>query len=365
MTNLVNSKHNIHLKGFSFSVWDYSLTNNYNMAKVSLDDLAKSLSVSKTLVSMVMNGKGDAHGISKDTQEKVKKKAKELNYIPNSVAQGLRTGKSQLIGLIVPDISNAFFSRLAWQIERMVTDKGYYLMLASSDENLGKEQKLIEIYRNKMVDALIVVPCGDKKAQYESLIHSGIPFVFLDRKVKNVKTSFVGLNNYQGAFDACTELIEAGYENIDMLSITPSHLTNIKDRELGFKDALEKHKISTRARVQTIEYSNVHEDVDKILENRVLSGKTKAIIATNNKVAKKILHLANEKGIRMPEDLALVSFDDIESFTFSRPAISCLAQPIEDLGTEAVKIVFDLIKGNKELIEEVSLPANMIRRASF
>ena len=124
--------------------------------KVSLADIAMALGVSKTLVSMVLNGKGDENGISKKTQERVTELAEEMNYKPNQFARGLRIGRSNTIGLIVSDISNPFYSRLARSVEDAVSESGFNLMICSSDESEEKEMKHIEMLINKQVDGIIL-----------------------------------------------------------------------------------------------------------------------------------------------------------------------------------------------------------------
>ena len=126
------------------------------MKRVSLADIAKSAEVSKSLVSLVLNDRGDDHGISKSTQKKVRKVADKLNYTPNSMARSLRTGKTDTIGLIIADIGNPFFARLARSIEDFAFTKGYHLIFSSSDESAALEGQLIEMMRNRQVDGLII-----------------------------------------------------------------------------------------------------------------------------------------------------------------------------------------------------------------
>ena len=126
------------------------------MKKISLADVAKSLGVSKTLVSLVLNDRGDEKGINKDTQQRVRDKVKELNYKPNQFARGLRVGKSNTIGLVVADISNSFYAKMCRSIEDHCTENGYNLIICSSDENPEKESELIQMLIDRQVDGLII-----------------------------------------------------------------------------------------------------------------------------------------------------------------------------------------------------------------
>ena len=339
------------------------------MGKVSMNDIALALGVSKTLVSMVLNGKGDAHGISKETQKKVKEKVKELNYIPNPVARGLRTGKSNLIGLIVPDISNYFFSRLAWQIERMVAEQGYNLMIASSDEDFEKEKTLINVYKGQMVDALIIAPCGSSKKDYQILEDVNLPFVFLDRKISRYKTDYVGLDNVNGAYSAVKRLINSKKESIQMLSITPAHLSNIKERIKGFSDALKDHNQNKANGNNVIEisYQNIEKEVNDYVKNVVSKSKVDAVLTANNTLAKCFLDACKNQGVSIPDQVALISFDDVDLFKYSNPAISCVSQPIEEMGQKTVEIIFDILnnKDSKRKSRQYKLDSELTLRNSI
>ena len=157
------------------------------MKKTLLEDIAKELNVSKTLVSMVINGKGDAYGISKKTQEKVLAKAGEMEYTPNVFARALRTGKSHLIGLLVADISNPFYSNIAKYVEKELAAKGYNLMICSTDENLEREEKLISLFAEQhMIDGLIIATTNTSGEFFTKERLRNFPIVFIDRYLPDI-----------------------------------------------------------------------------------------------------------------------------------------------------------------------------------
>src|SRR6056300_1240730 len=137
------------------------------MKKVSLKDIADSLGVSKALVSLVLNGKGDERGINKNTQERVRVKAKELNYVPNQYARGLRVGRTDTIGVIVPDISNAFYGKLCKAIEQEAYRKGFNFIISNTYEDVQKEKKLITDLINRNIDGLILASSFDNKNELQ------------------------------------------------------------------------------------------------------------------------------------------------------------------------------------------------------
>ena len=142
------------------------------MKKVSLKDIADSLGVSKALVSLVLNGKGDERGINKNTQERVRVKAKELNYVPNQYARGLRVGRTDTIGVIVPDISNAFYGKLCKAIEQEAYRKGFNLIISNTYEDVQKEKKLITDLINRNIDGLILASSFDNKNEFQISLES-------------------------------------------------------------------------------------------------------------------------------------------------------------------------------------------------
>src|ERR1051325_2402044 len=170
------------------------------MKKISLADVANSVGLSKTLVSLVLNNKGDEYGINTDTQEKVRKKAEELNYYPNQIAKTLRTKRSNTIGLIVADISNEFYSRIAKAIELKALTEGYHVIFSSSEEDPRHEQDLIRLLKDKQqADGLIIATTQQNTQQFESLKKQKYPIVFIDRYLKGFDAHCVTVDNNEGS----------------------------------------------------------------------------------------------------------------------------------------------------------------------
>jgi LacI family transcriptional regulator len=182
--------------------------------KTLLEDIAKELNVSKTLVSMVINGKGDAYGISKKTQEKVLAKAGEMEYTPNVFARALRTGKSHLIGLLVADISNPFYSNIAKYVEKELAAKGYNLMICSTDENVEREEKLISLFAEQhMIDGLIIATTNTSGEYFKKERLRNFPIVFIDRYLPDIESNYVVANNYQGSITCSKEITFTRYKS--------------------------------------------------------------------------------------------------------------------------------------------------------
>ena len=176
--------------------------------KVSIKDVANSLGVSTTLVSVVLNGKAKQFRISEEMVTKVQEAAQSMNYTPNLIARNLRGGKTQLIGLIVTDISNPFYSAIARIVEKRAEELGYTVIFSSSQEDLKNTQRLIEVLLKKGVDGLIVVPCDGSESVIKKLHDSNTPLVLIDRNFPNLDVSFSCLNNYKATVLTTEHLIE-------------------------------------------------------------------------------------------------------------------------------------------------------------
>lgn len=336
--------------------------------KTSLADIARALGVSKTLVSMVLNDKGDENGINKDTQKRVLEKAKELNYKPNMMARSLRMGRSNTIGLIVADISNSFYARMCRAVEDAASKHGYQVLFASSDEKAAKEKGLIQMLRDRQVDGLIISTTLSNNEDIEALKQENFPLVLIDRFVPGQETPFVTSDNFQGSIEAIEHLIGNGLRRIGQLTISPSHLTSITERTRGYKSALEKHNIPIdESLIREIPYDDIRGSIWKIVPELVQGPKkVDGLFVANNNLAVATLECIQELGLRIPEDVKVVSFDDIEMFKFSHPPITAVSQPVIEMGAKAVEVLIDkMTKGKSGKVDDkVFLPTKLIVRQS-
>lgn len=336
--------------------------------KTSLADIARELGVSKTLVSMVLNGKGSENGINEDTQKKVWAKANELNYKPNMMARSLRMGRSNTIGLIVADISNAFYAKMCRAVEDAASQQGFHVLFGSSDEKAEKERSLIQMLRDRQVDGLIISTTLENNRDIQELMDDKFPTVLIDRFIPGLPVPFVTADNHQGAMLAVDHLISGGARRIGQLTISPSHLTSMTERTRGYRDALERHGIAfDKALVREVPYDNIRDGIRKEVP-ALLSGPdpVDALFVLNNNLTMATLECLAELKKSIPQEVAIVSFDDIELFKFVAPGVTAVAQPIEEMGRRAVALLLDkVLNGEESLAEEkVFLPTELIARGS-
>lgn len=338
------------------------------MKKTSLEDVAKELGVSKTLVSMVINGKASHYGISKATEKKVWEKIEEMGFKPNLTARKLRTGKSNVIGLIVADISNSFYAKIARSIEDAASQRGYHLVICSSDEKPQREAELISILCDQhQVDGLIVSSTLDSPATFKKLEQQNIPFIMMDREFPKYNFPSVTVDNRKGAEIAVTHLLEQGLSKIGMITLSPSHISTLSNRLEGYKDALKSRGINYNSKlVREVTFNNIEEEIQKqVSELLNLPYSVQGVFTANNIVALHTISVIQKMGLRIPQDVSLVSFDDIETFEFTYPPVTAVSQPLHEIGQEAVRLLFDVMENkdpNKDY--KIVLPVSLIIRSS-
>lgn len=203
----------------------------------SLKDIAETLNLSKTTVSWVLSGRADEKGISAATQQRVSRCAQRLNYRPNLLARSLNTGESGMIGLILPSISDSFYSQVAREVEMEVEEHGYSLMICSSESEPERENRMIRLFRAKQVDGLIIAPTVRSGEEIRRLVDESFPFVVFDRRFPKLDTHCVLIDNERSSYALVRRLTEDGFRRIAVIT-TNSHLETMDARRAGYGRAL-------------------------------------------------------------------------------------------------------------------------------
>ena len=336
--------------------------------KVSIADIAKSLGVSKSLVSLVINDKADKHNISPETQKKVREKITELNFKPDHFARSFRMGKTNTIGLIVSDISNRFYSRIARNIEDYAWDHGYTVIICSTDEDVEKEKQQIRLLRDRKIDGLIISSSQESADCFNKLADSSFPHVLIDRKFDNMLSTNVSVDNHGGSCLAARHLLSQGFTDFAIITISPEHISTISDRISGFTNTLKEAgiEISSEWFVRA-PFDQIEDAVKESIQRFYLSGNMpRAIFTLNNNLTSTCLKYLRKLSVRIPEDVALIGFDDVLYFGFTQPSISAIRQPVDRISENAFQLLLRQIE--KEQIQEenrsVLLPVDIIIRES-
>ncbi|EHT9924551.1 LacI family DNA-binding transcriptional regulator, partial [Listeria monocytogenes] len=294
--------------------------------KTSIKDIAKLSGVSVATVSRVINDNGR---FSEETREKVLAVIKETNYQMNFSAKSLRMNKSFSVGILVPDISNYFFSSVVQQIEAILFDQGYSTIICNTGRNLDKEMAYLNMLESKMVDGLIVISGADEFGFKYTNAENGIPYVCIDRQPKDKKdTIFISSNHYQGAFEATEALIHAGVKS-PVIFMHSRQSSSAKERLKGFQDALKKNNIRYDPDVSKFTVDLQIHDYQKSIITFVNEVTTMdGIFAINDNIALELLNLLPTIGKKIPNDIKVIGFDDTPQCNYTVPKLSSVKQNI-------------------------------------
>lgn len=336
------------------------------MKKVFLKDIAEDLNVSKTAVSLVLNNKGDENKISQSTQERILAYAKKHNYVPNQLARGLSRGKSETIGLIIPNISDSFYSKVAGYIEREAKNLGYTVIFSSSYENPKIEGELIRSMLNRQVDGLIIASTQQNNKEIRFLKNSDFPFVLIDRHYPDIDADYVVVDNFYGSKLATEHLLNLGRRRSGFITLKPG-LEAIKQRLLGYQDALDTYSLErSDAFVKELNFDNYENEMGKAIQELLkFPNSVDSIVFATHYLTALGLRELKKFSIKVPQEVAIVSFDELNAFDLVDPPITAVLQPTSDIGNLALDMLMNKIEGttltrNSKLILKPSL---MVRRS--
>lgn len=319
--------------------------------------MALKAGVSIASVSYVLNNKIDSR-IPQETIDKVKHAAEELNYRPNNIAKSLKTQRTHIIGLVVADIANPYFSQLARIIEDEANKLGYTLLIGSSDENAEKFEALINMFADRQADGLIIAPVENSEKCLLKLQKQKIPFVLIDRYLSGVEADSIQINNYDISQKVTEHLINGGYKNT-LLVAYKTQLQHLLQRTQAFLNTLEKHQIQN-SQVLLADKDYIDRDINTGLENMLQNAvKPDAIFFTSNKLAVSGLKKLTQLGINIPQDIAVAAFDETEAYELFPVPLTYVKQPLSAIGTTAVKMLNEKINIKNLPLQNVTLHAEL------
>ncbi|HWV73436.1 MAG TPA: substrate-binding domain-containing protein [Pseudosphingobacterium sp.] len=323
--------------------------------KITIGDIAKALGVSKTTVSFVLNGKAREIQISQDLEKRVLDYIQQVGYIPNQYAQGLRSGKTRIIGMLVEDISDSFFSAIARQIEEKAYEKGYKIVYSSTENNTDKAKEMLEVYKNSRVDGYIIAPPPAMENEIKELIKDGFPVVFFDRTLPGVYTDNVMVDNFNSAYEAMKHFVSNGFKNIAFVTLS-SDQVQMLERERGYLQAMSE--IGAPYTIKRIKYHDDKLHSIKEIEEFLISHKyIDAVFFATNYIAENGLEAIRNLKLTIPDDLGVIVFDDNNMFRLFSPSITAISQPINEIASNSISLVLDKLI-NK--LTNVDQPVNIL-----
>jgi LacI family transcriptional regulator len=328
---------------------------------VTVKDVASAAGVSQATAARAL---GDYGYVSPAARRRIEDAARELGYRRHAVARALASNVTHTIGLVVSDIENPFFAAAARALSDVLEPEGYTLLLANSDEDLEREERLVEAFRGRRVDGLVVVPSvASKTPHLADAAAAGVPLVLFDRPVRGLKVDVVTVDNKQGATTAVDHLLRLGHRRIGLVSDSPE-ITSSGERIAGYRAALGAAGVRLDDRLIAITGStraDGYAGAKALLER---SRRPSAIFTANNLMSVGTMLALRDLGLRVPDDVALVGFDDLEWTTLIEPPLTVVRQPVHEIGRRAGERLLARLNGDVSPARRIRLPTEFVIRGS-
>lgn len=329
----------------------------------TIREVAKRAGVSVATVSHVING---TRKVAPETAARVRRAIEELGYQPNAIAQSLRKRITYVVGIIVSDITNPFFASLVRGVEDAALEDGYSVIVCNSDENLEKEDMYIRALWRRRIDGMIIAPTSDSEhPAIKELMKRERPFVFVDRRVKGIEAPAVLSDNVGGAYLATKYLIERGHRRIAILLGLPG-ATTTEERFYGYRRALEEAQIPWSR--ELVVWGGYRTDGGRQAARELLSlaAPPTAVFSTNNLMTLGLLQELFRCGVKVPKEISVVGFDDLEWAELIRPPLTAVVQNPYYIGYQAFKILLQCLRNpGKNITTELRVPVELKIRASI
>lgn len=330
---------------------------------VRLKDIARDLGVSLITVSKALRGRAD---ISEETRQRVLKRVAELDYRPNMLARGLASGKTFIVGLIVPDLLHPFFAEFAKSLNGVLRRNNYGLILASSEEDPKIEQQEIRTVLARGVDALLIASCQPTLKGFYGVEDQRTPFILIDRDFPQLRAHFVGTDDYAAGRMATEHLLSAGKRKI--AHIAGPDFTSGADRRRGYADSLREHGLTVReswmiasSRVEELGEQVGYDAMRQILRARV---RPDAVFCYNDLTAIGAMQATLDAGLSIPGDIAFVGCGNVRYSDYLRVPLSSIDQSTGALGDHAGKLTMELVEKHTTSPRQIRVKPTLVVRAS-
>ena len=325
----------------------------------TLHDVAKRAGVSPMTVSRVVHG---SDAVSLPLRERVEQALAETGYMPNTVARNLRSRRTDTIALLLPDMTNPFFTTLAHGVETAAREAGLTMILANSDERDEEEQRLVQVLLQRQVDGILVVPAGTGAKTILLCREHGVPLVAVDRRPEGGEADVVRADSEAGAHDLGELLVGLGHRTMAVLA-GPASVPTAVDRVAGFRRAVV---LDAGLPEPLVLHGAFSIDSGREMARRAMAARPRptAVFAANNFIAIGVLHALDELGVQVPGAVAVVGFDDLPEAMVTFPFLTVIAQPAFEIGRASVAMLLDRLASPDREPREVVLPSRLVVRRS-
>lgn len=317
--------------------------------KLTINDIAIKAKTSKTTVSFYLNGKFEK--MSPDTRRRIEQVIEETNYSPNIMARSLKSKKSNLIGVIVADITNPFSNNIVKGIDDIARKKNYQILVGSSNLEIKNEEKYIKSMNDMGVDGFIIQPTVEFHKIAKSLKDMGKKIVYLDSMSQNHEGKWVKTNGYDIAYESIIKLHQKGYEEFILVTENPDILMARIERRDGFIDAVKS--IGAKSYVEIIENDETYKDILKRLLGKISSDKKTVIFAINGKTLQKVFRAVTSIGWNIPNQVGIIGFDNWDWTFYATPSVTTIDQPTYQEGKYAAKLLIEMIEESENISDSM------------
>lgn len=326
---------------------------------VTIQDVASVAGVAPITVSRVLNNSGY---VSTKTRTRVEEAARALNYVPNSLASSLRSNRTNILALLLADISNPFWTTVARGVEDVANQQGYSVILCNTDEKASKQEEYIHVLLRRRVDGFLLVPTTTASESIHTIQQQQVPVVLLDRAVPGLEIDTVRGDTYGSAYELTKHLIALGHRRIAMLA-GPRYISTSAERVTAVKMALQDAGVGIDSNL--LLYGEFAMESGYRMAHQVLKAEPSAIVAGNNFIAAGVGQYLREVNLRVPEDISVVCFDDLPTAWASEPFLTVAIQPAYEIGRRAAELLLQRIDGSVTgPAQEHKLPVEIIIRNS-
>ena len=328
---------------------------------VTIKDVAKKAGVSISTVSRVIN---DSKPVTDEVKQKVLDVIKETGYVPNPLARSLVTKKRQLIGVIIPEVSDSFVSELVNGIEEVAKMYDYDILLANTYSDKEQELKSINLLRAKQVEGIVMMSWKVDEEHLEFIQNCRIPAVYVSKTARNYDVYSVSISNTNATYDMTKYLIDKGHKKISFIMTSEDDTVLEAERYLGFEKAMKDNNLEidkSLVKNAGTTYDYGYEKMKEILDE---GNVPEAVFVTGDEAAIGALNAICDAGYRVPEDISVAGFNDAKIAAMYRPKLTTVHQPLYDMGAVAIRMVIKMI--DKEVLEnkKVELPYRIVERES-
>lgn len=323
-------------------------------------DVARRAGVSPAVVSYVING--GPRNVAAATRARVLEAIGELNYTPNAVARSLRASRTRTVGLVIPDVSNAFFAQLAREIEVASFAQDATILLGNAMDDESREEHYLRTFIERRVDGLIVAPIGSHPSWVDSLLHARMPTVIIDRDATSTTASTVVVDNFHGAYLATRHLLEHGRRQVAAVA-GPREVASASERHRGWAQAMREAGLDTDGMAVHVPFSR-EAGYLAALELFGSPSRPDAAFLSSDEHAVGVYRALYELGIGIPHDVAITSFDSSFGAPYMTPPLTAVHQPAADIAARAVSVLLEIQEDRDRAPTRDVLPVDLETRRS-